>query len=116
MFSEFGLDQQITELDVSIYGWPPSGEFKTEEEIPDSILEDQAARYEALFELYKEFDEEISNVTFWGIADDHTWLDDRAQEHSDDGAGKDAPFVFDTEFKVKPAYYAMMGLEEGNLP
>ncbi|MBU9723555.1 MULTISPECIES: endo-1,4-beta-xylanase [Bacillaceae] len=115
MFAELGLDQQITELDVSIYGWPPSGEFKSEEEIPDSILEEQAERYEAIFSLYEEFRDEISNVTFWGIGDNHTWLDDRAQEHSDDGAGKDAPFVFDTEYNVKPAYYAIMGFEQGEL-
>jgi endo-1,4-beta-xylanase len=110
MFADLGLDIQITELDVSIYGWPPSGEFNTEDEIPDSILEEQAGRYKDLFDLYKEMDEVISNVTFWGIADNHTWLDDRAEEYSDDGKGKDAPFVFDSEYHVKPAYFAMMDL------
>ncbi|WP_082918135.1 endo-1,4-beta-xylanase [Oceanobacillus sp. Castelsardo] len=110
MFADLGLDVQITELDVSIYGWPPSGEYNTEDEIPNSILEELADRYRDLFDLYEELDDKISNVTFWGIADNHTWLDDRAQEHSDDGKGKDAPFVFDSEYNVKPAYYAMMDL------
>lgn len=112
MYSDLGLDVQITELDVSIYGWPPSGEYKTEDEIPDSILEEQANRYRDLFNLYEEMDEAISNVTFWGIADNHTWLDDRAKEYSDDGRGKDAPFAFDTQYNVKPAYYAIMGLKD----
>lgn len=111
MYASLGLDIQITELDVSIYGWPPSGEYNTEEEIPYSVLEEQADRYQELFDLYEEMDEEISNVTFWGIADNHTWLDDRAQEYSDDGMGKDAPFVFDSDYNVKLAYYAMMGIE-----
>ncbi|WP_138416237.1 endo-1,4-beta-xylanase [Aquibacillus sediminis] len=112
MFADLGLDNQVTELDVSIYGWPPSGEFKTEAEIPQEVYDEQAERYEELFNLYEELGADISNVTFWGIADDHTWLDDRAEEHSDDGEGKDAPFVFDSEFNVKPAYYAMMDLEQ----
>ncbi|RKQ32471.1 endo-1,4-beta-xylanase [Oceanobacillus halophilus] len=111
-YADLGVDVQITELDVSIYGWPPSGEYNTEDEIPYSVLEEQANRYEELFDLYEEMDEEISNVTFWGIADNHTWLDDRAEEYSDDGLGKDAPFVFDTQYHVKPAYYAMMDIKD----
>lgn len=112
MYADLGLDVQITELDVSIYGWPPSGEWNTEDEIPDSILEEQADRYGQLFDLYEEMDAEIGNVTFWGIADNHTWLDDRAEEHSDDGMGKDVPFVFDSEYNVKSSYYAMMDMEQ----
>ncbi|MBM7553063.1 endo-1,4-beta-xylanase [Thalassobacillus pellis] len=108
MFSELGLDNQVTELDVSIYGWPPSGEYNTYEEIPDEVLQAQGERYDQLFELYEELDDQISSVTFWGIADNHTWLDDRASEHSDDGLGKDAPFVFDPDYQVKPAYWKIM--------
>ncbi|ENH96627.1 alkaline xylanase [Gracilibacillus halophilus YIM-C55.5] len=114
-FVDLGLDIQVTELDVSIYGWPPSGEYNRYDEIPAEVLSKQADRYTELFDLYKELDANISNITFWGIGDDHTWLDDRASEHSDDGVGKDAPFVFDTEFNVKPAYYAMMGMENPNV-
>ncbi|GAE28155.1 endo-1,4-beta-xylanase A precursor [Halalkalibacter wakoensis JCM 9140] len=116
MFADLGLENQVTELDVSIYGWPPSGEFKSEEEIPAEILEVQADRYEELFELYRDESLNITHVTFWGIGDNHTWLDDRAQEHSDDGEGKDAPFVFDTTYHVKPAYYAVMGFERPDAP
>ncbi|WP_077325533.1 endo-1,4-beta-xylanase [Virgibacillus siamensis] len=108
MFASLGLDNQITELDVSLYGWPPKPAFPNYEEILESgRLLDQADRYDQLFELYEELDDKISNVTFWGIADDHTWLDDRAEKYND-GAGKDAPFVFDPNFNVKPAYWEMM--------
>ncbi|WP_226037886.1 endo-1,4-beta-xylanase [Aquibacillus saliphilus] len=108
MFADLGLDNQITELDVSLYGWPPTGEYKSYDEIPNEVLEEQADRYNQLFELYEELDDKISSVTFWGIADNHTWLDDRAQEYSDDGLGIDAPFVFDENFNVKPAYWEII--------
>lgn len=108
MFASLGLDNQITELDVSLYGWPPSGEYNTYDEIPAIVLEAQAQRYDELFKLYEELDDKISNVTFWGIADNHTWLNDRAAQYSDDGIGIDAPFVFDENYNVKPAYWAIM--------
>jgi len=107
LFASLGLDNQITELDVSLYGWPPRPAYPTYEEIPDSEFERQAVRYNALFELYEKLDNKISNVTFWGIADNHTWLNDRAEQYND-GIGKDAPFVFDPDYNVKPAYDAIM--------
>ncbi len=108
MFASLGLDNHITELDVSLYGWPPTPAFADYDEILASgRLLDQAERYNQLFELYEELDDKISNVTFWGIADDHTWLDDRAEDYNN-GVGKDAPFVFDPDFNVKPSYWEMM--------
>ncbi|RSL31955.1 hypothetical protein D7Z54_18425 [Salibacterium salarium] len=104
MFADLGLDNQITELDVSVYGYPPSGEWHSFDDIPESTLENQADHYDDLFDLYEELDNKISNVTFWGIADDHTWLDDRTEDPN----GKDAPFVFDPDFNVKPAYWSIM--------
>lgn len=107
MFAELGLDNQITELDVSLYGWPPRPAFPTYADIPADRLQAQADRYNAIFEIYERLGDKISNVTFWGIADNHTWLDDRAKQYND-GVGKDAPFVFDPEYNVKPAYWAIM--------
>lgn len=107
LFASLGLDNQITELDVSLYGWPPRPAYPTYEEIPDSEFERQAVRYNALFELYEKLDNKISNVTFWGIADNHTWLNDRAEQYND-GIGKDAPFVFDPDYNVKPSYDAII--------
>lgn len=107
LFADLGLDNQITELDVSLYGWPPKPAYKTYGEIPAEVFKTQAERYDALFKLYEKLDDKISNVTLWGITDNHTWLDDRAEEYND-GVGKDAPFVFDPNYKVKPAYWAII--------
>jgi endo-1,4-beta-xylanase len=107
MFADLGLDNQITELDVSLYGWPPRPAYPTYDAIPESEFESQAVRYDALFKLYEELGDKISNVTFWGVADNHTWLNDRAEQYND-GVGVDAPFVFDNEYKVKPAYWAII--------
>ncbi|GAA0497167.1 hypothetical protein GCM10008986_25170 [Salinibacillus aidingensis] len=107
MFADLGLDNQITELDVSLYGWPPTPAYKTYKDIPYSEFERQAERYNDIFELYERLDDKISSVTFWGIADNHTWLDDRAEQYND-GVGKDAPFVFDMDYNVKPAYWKII--------
>lgn len=107
LFASLGLDNQITELDVSLYGWPPRPAYPTYADIPEEKFQAQADRYNALFELYERLDDKISNVTFWGVADNHTWLDDRAEQYND-GVGKDAPFVFDPDYNVKLAYWAII--------
>lgn len=112
LFDGLGLETHITELDVSLYGYPPEPAYETYADIPEEEFETQAERYEELFNLYASLDDAITSITFWGIADDHTWLHDRAEEFND-GVGKDAPFVFDDERNVKPAYWAMMGTEIG---
>ncbi|WP_179298712.1 endo-1,4-beta-xylanase [Evansella halocellulosilytica] len=107
LFTDLGLDNQVTELDVSLYGWPPTPAYETYEDIEESDIQAQADRYEQLFELYEELGADISSVTFWGIADNHTWLDDRATEHND-GERIDAPFVFDHNYRVKPAFWRII--------
>lgn len=106
MFSELGLDNQVTELDVSLYGWPPDNAYETYDDIPEQHLLDQADRYNDIFELYEGLGDDLSSVTFWGIADNHTWLDDRAVQYS--GSGIDAPFVFDENYRVKPSFWSII--------
>lgn len=44
----------------------------------------------------------ITGVTFWGIADDNTWLSEFSSGR------KDFPLLFDVNHKPKPAFDAVM--------
>jgi endo-1,4-beta-xylanase len=61
-----------------------------------------AERYRAFFELFRKYPGVVTSVTFWGIADDNTWL-------SEFSSGRqDFPLLFDTMHMPKKAYDAVM--------
>lgn len=77
-----GLDVQITELDVQIEA--------------NQSLEAQAERYAALFTLFKDNADKISNVTFWGINDGNSWKSDKR------------PLLFYDDLTPKPAFFSVL--------
>ena len=84
---------------VSIY--TNSGEtFPTP---PADRLTRQAARYKALFDVYRKYRANLASVTLWGLADDDTWLDTFPVTR------KDAPLLFDVSLQAKPAYWSIVG-------
>ena len=96
-YAQLGLQLQLTELDMSMFRFEDKRAdllHPTEE-----MLEQQAERYEAVFSLLKEYRDCISAVTFWGAADDYTWLDDFPVR-----GRKNWPFLFDQAQAPKPAY------------
>ena len=97
-FAAIGLDNQITELDVSVY----TNDQQSYSTVPDSVLMTQAYRYQDLFDAFRQLSDKISNVTFWGIADDHSWLHNRPIPRTD------APFLFDRQLQAKPAYWGVV--------
>jgi endo-1,4-beta-xylanase len=99
-FSALGLDNQITELDMSVYGFNNRGDYG--EALPEGLLETQAARYREIFDALLTVKEDISNVTFWGIADDNTWLNSFPVTRTD------YPLPFDKELQAKPAFWALV--------
>ncbi len=101
-FNELGLDNIITELDMSIYAWDDHQDFGNE--IPLEILNKQAERYEALFHEFVENQDKISEVVFWGMADDHTWL------HSFPVERTNAPLLFDFNHQPKPAFWSVVNI------
>ncbi|GAA0292930.1 endo-1,4-beta-xylanase [Gracilibacillus halotolerans] len=110
--ASLGLDNQITELDMSIYISDTQASYGSYDNIPDGILETQAKRYQDLFKALREISDSVSSVVFWGIADDHTWLHDFPTQ-----GRVNAPFVFDHEFQAKSGYYAITEhYEEKMLP
>lgn len=96
-YASLGLQLQLTELDISVFRFDDK-RTDLKEPTPD-MLETQAERYEAVFRLLKEYRNEITAVTFWGAADDYTWLDDFPVR-----GRKNWPFLFDAEHRPKQAY------------
>jgi endo-1,4-beta-xylanase len=98
VFGEMGLDNQITELDMSIY----TENVTAYASAPQDLLVRQGYRYKELFEEFKKLNDYISNVTFWGVGDARSWLQNRPIKRAD------APLLFDLEYQAKPAYYGIM--------
>lgn len=96
-YAQLGLQLQLTELDVSVFRFEDK---RTDLVHPtEEMLEMQAERYESIFRLLYEYKEHISAVTFWGAADDYTWLDDFPVR-----GRKNWPFLFDESHRPKEAY------------
>ena len=104
LFTALGLDNQITELDVSIYSNTFPQPFTAYEDIPADRFVRQAFKYRDLFRSFRYLSGDISSVTLWGQADDHTWLTSSARVN--------APLLFDTGLKHKLAYTAIMNPSE----
>ncbi len=97
-FASLGVKVQITELDLSVFR---SGDSASLPALPSELERRQAKQYGALFKVFREEAQagRLSGVTFWGIADDHTWLDDYPVK-----GRKDWPLLFDTAQRPKSAY------------
>ncbi len=100
------LKQQATELDMSIYLSTDntSNYGANDGSIPESLIAEQGWLYKDYFEVFKALARrhELQAVTFWGMADDDTWLDSFPIDRLD------APLPFDQLLQAKPAYYAIV--------
>ena len=99
-----GLDQQITEMDLSVYNagdntsnYGPNGGT-----VPASVLAEQGWLYAQYFTALRQLTGKLSAVTFWGMADDDTWLDSFPINRLD------MPLPFDTGLQAKPAYWGIV--------
>ncbi|WP_224753596.1 endo-1,4-beta-xylanase [Paenibacillus terricola] len=99
-FAELGLDNIVTELDMSLYAWNDRSDYG--DDIPANILKNQADKYRELFDAFKANKDIISGVMFWGITDAHTWLDTFPVTR------KDAPLLFDRQLHAKQAFWAIV--------
>lgn len=98
IFSSLGVDNQITELDVSLYDNPT----QTCSAISQDVLIEQGYRYRDLFQTFRALKGEISAVTFWGMADDRTWLKKFPISRLN------LPLLFDEQLQPKPAYWGVI--------
>jgi endo-1,4-beta-xylanase len=64
-----------------------------------------ADRYAALFRVFLKHRDAITRVTFWGVTDQHSWLNDFPAR-----GRTNYPLLFDREGKPKPAFDGVVGV------
>lgn len=99
-FARLGLENQITELDMSLY---QHHDYHPALGLPQR-LDLQAERYRDLMAMVLRHPE-VSAVTWWGVADDHSYLN-----NTPGVPGDDQPLLFDRQQQPKPAYWAVLHL------
>ena len=84
LFSETGVDLQITELDVTTNDHSEAG------------FEKQAQYYSDIMDIIMKYSKSFSAVVFWGTTDDQSW---RASRY---------PLLFNEDYTAKPCFYSIV--------
>ncbi len=118
-FSALGLKVSFTELDLTalpnpwdLVGAEVSQNFEGSPYmnpytagLPDSMQVKLAKGYEDLFKLFIKHKDKIERVTFWGVNDGQSWLNNWPIKNR-----INYPLFFDRDFKPKLAYKKVMAL------
>jgi endo-1,4-beta-xylanase len=116
-FSALGLKVAFTELDITVLPnpWDLQGadvnqNFEGSEKMnpfqkgfPEAEDTDLAKKYADVFTLFLKYKDNISRVTFWGLNDGQSWLNDWPIK-----GRTNYPLLFDRNFKPKKAYYSVI--------
>jgi len=118
-FHEAGVDVHITELDVGVLprkagmwgadvakrleGDPTMDPYR--DGLPEEMQRKLAKRYADLFGLFLKHSDKIEKVTFWGVTDRHSWLNNWPIK-----GRTNYPLLFDREGRPKPAFDAVIGV------
>jgi len=109
MYSALGLKLQFTELDISIYPWEKNRRMKRPDE-SDQFTADletrQMAKYSMVFNVFRDYKDVITNVTFWNVSDRHSWLDQYPVM-----GRKNYPLLFDANLQPKKAYWEVINFK-----
>ncbi|MFI1772808.1 endo-1,4-beta-xylanase [Thalassobellus citreus] len=123
-YAALGIQVAVTELDITVLpnpwdlvGAEVSQNFEGDEKmnpypekLPDSIKTKLANRYQDIFKLFLKHQDKISRVTFWGVNDAQTWLNNWPIK------GRiNYPLLFDRKGKPKEAYDSIIALKKYNL-
>ncbi len=99
-YAALGLPIRVSEFDVSLYRDNNEKQFPA----PDpERLKQQADFYGQCFRVFREYYKEIDAVTFWGVADDTSWLNNFPVL-----GRKNWPLLFDDVHEPKEAFYRIM--------
>jgi endo-1,4-beta-xylanase len=118
-FANLGVKVMLTELDMGVLPNPwdnnnanvsDTAAFKKEMNpyaagLPDSIQQKLTQRYTDLFTVLTKNKGKISRVTFWGLHDGCSWLNNWPIR-----GRTNYPLIFDRQLKPKPAYDAIVNL------
>jgi endo-1,4-beta-xylanase len=116
-FEAAGIKVSITEFDISVL---PNGSqqhsadvsLKIEQNaalnpyvsgLPDSVQQELAKRYADLFGVFMKHPGEVERVTFWGVTDADSWLNDWPVR-----GRTNYPLLFARDGKPKPAFNAVL--------
>lgn len=111
-YASLGLQIQITELDVSIYAAEAGrrdlmpGE---KQEFTPELERKQLEQYRMFFQVFREYKQHISSVTFWNVSDRRSWLD-----HFPVRGRKNYPLLFDRDLKPKKAFWEVVRFLSGD--
>jgi endo-1,4-beta-xylanase len=100
-YASLGLKLHLTELDVSVFNHEDKRTDLTEP--TPEMLELQAERYHQVFQLLREYRDSITSITFWGAADDYSWLSDFPVK-----GRKNWPFLFDENHQPKGSFWKVV--------
>lgn len=102
LYSSLDLEIQVTELDISIYRWEKHQRPLKEGEnkgFTNELEQKQIDQYQTIFEVFRDYKDVLTGVTFWNISDRYSWLDHYPVE-----GRKNYPLLFDTTLQPKKAY------------
>ena len=103
-----GVNVMITELEVSVLPDLTTGaavetnfEYKDnlnpyKDGLPEDIAEQLSQRYKDLFQVYNDYSDHITRVTFWGISDQNSWKNNWPIR-----GRTDYPLAFDSDYQPK---------------
>jgi endo-1,4-beta-xylanase len=110
-YGKLGVQLKITELDINVVAKENTGADinqrqqpggRSAEELSDAEQQALADRYADIFKILVKHRDKIDRVTFWGVHDGHSWLNDRGS--------KNFPLLFDRQLKPKPAFAAVLAV------
>jgi endo-1,4-beta-xylanase len=120
-FSALGIEVMFTELDLSVLRNPwdnatadvsatakgDSGMNPYANGLPDSVEQIQAKAYADLFKLFFKYKGKVSRITFWGVNDGQSWLNDWPIR-----GRTNYPLLFDRNFQPKSAFYSVIATKQ----
>jgi endo-1,4-beta-xylanase len=115
-----GVLVSFTELDISVLPnpWEMVGAEVTQNfsqfegdskmspypnKLPSKVQKQLAKRYHDIFKLFVKHSNKINRVTFWGVMDKHSWLNDWPIK-----GRTNYPLLFDRNYNPKPAYKSIL--------